>query len=413
MVEHAVSDRGTEKPQKDPIQLEYFRPIESFAQLSSGMDPNSLEFAQLREKLEQQPGFMCISPAELTQLASLFDNRINITGFSGQGVHPGQEALLKQALRAIVEDMGWDRQHSMMISGGTPIGIPHVAISYLQGELGYTSVGIMAFPGIPYGLTPGYTVICADPSWKNWGDETETMGKIANRTIVAGGGTQALRDALIALRDDEPIAVIANSYSMQGKIEFELNGKRGDVIISNLPAQEYSPMIDLKDLRERVATQLQKNGVSELELETLRVTSLPVSGLVTEVKNGERRACSQDLVYFAITGNGNLLPEEFRPNTLDATETLREKLVKQLSIYYMLDDPYEGLSNSGVAKLNHALELKHLPILDRIIDHAVEHDVHNSKTGHFGPACLNATSPQELAGVLKSALRERLQKLAA
>lgn len=403
------------EPQKSPTQstsaqIEFYRPIEALSILAGTNAPGNEAYKKLEGALSTLPGFLRISESALTEAAKKFEHVVNITGFSGQEVHPGQIELLKVAYEAIFFDKGWRKEDTMLISGGTALGVPHSAVPYLATELGYTAFGVMALPGVAYTMSPGYRAICAENSWVNWGDEAETMAKVSNATLLVGGGVQALGDALKSLRDGEPIAIIVNAFNGMARIEYEQNGLHGDAILrSKNELRPAAKVAHVSDLKTSVTNWLQSQKQSEEAAQTAKVTGLPVSGLVTEIKGGVRRACAQDLMYFAITGDAELLPKEYRPETAEQTEALRSDLVAHLDLYYLLDDPHEGVLAAAVLRLNDALKLENIEILGQVIDHAVEHDVHNPVTGNFGPPTLGAKTPKELARRLKDKLTQRLQ----
>ena len=148
---------------------------------------------------------------------------MNCTGYSGQGVHTAQRELIREAFASILKDQGWDPDETLLISGGTAVGIPDEFISSLTGD-GYHAAAIMALPGIAYPLTPGYSLVCTQDNWTNWGDEVATMAKVSTETVVAGGGAQALTDALHAAQDGELI-FINGMFERSGNGQLELTNQ--------------------------------------------------------------------------------------------------------------------------------------------------------------------------------------------
>jgi len=231
------------------------------------------------EDLQGLRGFFQISPADLKSLVARFPFSVNITGFSGQGIHVGQREMLGDALSIIASDQGWNPRNTILISGGTALGTPHLAIEKLANDLGFPAAGVMAAPGVKYPLSRGYLCICVDPTWTNWGDETKTMGDVSNTTLLMGGGAQALSDALYAAKDGEKIVMIVNAYNNMAKIAYRIDEKRGDVMV-DLGKSAINPLLQMADIHEKVRAQLSAAGVSDEELAQLKITDLPVSGLM-------------------------------------------------------------------------------------------------------------------------------------
>lgn len=400
----------TELPQRPVSQIEVYAPTNSLAILAKGKAPDSPEYAQLKEKLERFPPFLRISEAGLYQMCSRYQHVVNITGFSGQGVHLAQQPLLAHAFMAIMMDNGWDKRDTLIISGGTALGIPDVAIRSLAGKHGYNAVAVMAQGGVAYPLTPGYSCVCMEDGWVNWGDETQAMAKAGNATILTGGGVQALHDALIASgQDGEEVAVVLNSYNQLGRIPYCVNGKNADLILSADSVPKLNDgIISLHSMKQKVEDSLVTLGAGPRDTKIVQINGIPVNGLVTEVRKDERRTCAQDLLYFVLTGNDKLLPDDFRQTSRRGCERLRRRVLKRLDLYYLLDDPSEGLLGSSVIKVNDVFDGGSSTVIDKIIDHAVEHDVYNPKHECFGPSALGAKHPSELAAILKAAWAKRV-----
>ncbi len=405
---------GLKGPESGPQRsesfvLQFFRPIDALETLGVGLDQQSPKYLKLKQELESLPGFLRISENEMRNFAGRFEHVVNITGYSGQGVHKSQRQLLEVALLEIMHDKGWDRSKTLLVSGGTALGTPDAAIRFLSGKQGYTSLAIMALPGLRYPLSPGYSCVCIDDEWLEWGAEVDAMSEVSTATIVAGGGSQALEDALCSLEQEENVAVVINAYNNLARIEIQLDGKQSDVIIptQELKSEGAAPL-NIALIQTAVRKKLSEQGITDETLDTLRIQSLAISGLVTESRKGERRACAQDLMYFAITGNYELLPEAHRPASLSAAQKLQNKIMEKLDLYYLLDDPYEGVAQSAVFKLNDVLHTSFSGMLDQIIDHAVRHDIYDPKSGCFGPSALGAGNPEELARILKASLQTKL-----
>lgn len=228
--EEQQSTHSTETEQA-VLSGRYFRPVEAAEDLFPDLEKDSPEYDKAREDLAQLQGFLRVAPEELGNFAAGFEHAVNITGYSGQGVHKSQRELLKQAIPDIFEAEGWRQGNTLVISGGTDDGIPGLAIEALCEDRDYTAAGIFAFPGVQYPLSKGYMLHCTDESWSEWGSETETMGEVASDTLVAGGGAQALEDVLLSVKSGESVAMIANVYNDMASLRFERDGERDAVTI--------------------------------------------------------------------------------------------------------------------------------------------------------------------------------------
>ncbi len=385
----------------NPLTVTYFRPSEAVAVLRGNLSEQDPKAQALMQRLDDLPGFMRIGAAELEQYAANFPQRVNITGYSGQGVQGVQAENIKAALELIAREQGWDRRNTLIISGGTDVGIPDLAVTHLGASRGFPAVGITAFPGVEYSMSRGYQFICTDEKWMSWGAEAKTMGDVANITLVAGGGGQALVDALLAVQQKESVIFLSNAYNGMSKISYSINGKAADLLFKTDKAPDLSSPLQIK---AAVTEHLIKGGIKPEDLNTLKITEMPVSGLVTEAKNGQRRACAQDLLYFALTANSELLPKEFRPASTEACNKLQQAVLKQIDAYYLLNNADYGANGVQILRLKDAFRSDLLGVIDQTLQHIVRHDIHDTSSGCYGPACLGARNQNELCEILKAGL---------